>query len=283
MKNLKLIALFLLVLAACGRTTSVTVTQEVAISHQDFALDVVVGLLKSGVADGASLEAKINDPASGINNIDFDKDGKTDYVQVVEQQIPSGRKLELVAHASGGAAQDTVFAGIKFTQAGSEVGVEAGFAPLVDPGGSYFYRDTLVGASPMATWVFLPSRPIFYVRPIPLGYVYRPRLSVSTFSSTRSTFTSTTRVSPVRSTPRPPSFNAGRVTAPPRAPAQTLGGASKSVSGFSVDSRPKPSGIGFGGGALPRTTASPSFKSAPSFSRPSPSFSRPSFSGGRTR
>lgn len=279
--RLTFLALLLAVLGCSHPTTNVTVEASASITPQDFALDVVVGLLKAGANDAAGLEAKINDPASGINNVDLDKDGKTDYVQVVESQIPTGRKMELIAHASSGASPDISIAGIKFSQSGGGVDVEAGYAPLIDPGGRYYYHDSLASDLLFAQWLFMPSRPMYFVHPIPMGYVYRPRVPVSTFTSTRSTFTSTTRVSPVRATPRPASFNAGRITSPPRAPATTLGGAARGVSGFSVDSRAKPAGVGFGGSSTPR----PSSPSSPASRPSSPSFRRssPSLGGGRRR
>lgn len=275
------LAMIVIVLVGCGRSssTNVTVTQEAnpAISPNDFALDTVVGLLKQGASDGPTLEAKINDPSTGINNIDIDKDGKIDYVQVVESQIPSGKKLELIVHASSNSIPDVTIAGIKFAQNGDGVDVQAGYAPTIDPAGQYYYQDRLLTNMLIAQWLFMPSRPLYYVHSVPSTYAYRTRVPASQFTQTRSTFTQTTRVAPVAATPRPASFNAARVTAPPRGPATTLGGASQGVSSFGVDSRSKAAGTGFG--ASPSTrTASPSPVSRPAsspVSRPSsPSVSR---------
>lgn len=292
---LRITALIFLVasLVGCDHATTVTVQNAApaAITTQDFALDTVVGLLRSGVNDGPTLEAKINDPASGINNVDLDKDGKVDFVQVVEALIPSGKKMELIAHASSGGAPDTSIAAIKFTQSDSGVDAEAGYAPLIDPTGQYYYRDHLLTNMLFAQWLFMPSRPIYFA-PVPMGYAYRSRMAPTTFSSTRSTFTQSTRVSPIRSEQRPASFNAGRLTTPPRSiprsPSTTFGQASQGSSGFKVDSRPKPAAVGFGSGSTfsrPASSPSPSRVSTPSF-RSSPAVSRPSFSSpsrGRSR
>lgn len=265
MHRTKYLALFLL--AACkGPPPNVTVTSEApaSVAPGDFALDTVVGLLKSGTADGPALEAKINDPSTGIDNVDIDKDGKIDYITVVESQIPSGKKMELVAHPSGGQAPDTSIAAIKFEgSTGSGVDVQAGYAPLVDPNGQYYYHDSLAADLLFATWLFMPSRP-YYVSYAPSGYAYRSRMAPAAFSQTRTTYQVQTRISPVAAAPRPATFNAARLTAPPRASATSFAQASQGTTAFKADARAKPSAAGFG-------ASSPSPASRPAPSRPSPS------------
>lgn len=276
----KLIPLLLtlaLALLACDHTANVTVTNSApsTISPKDFALDTVVALLRSGVNDGPTLESKINDPASGINNVDIDQDGKVDYVQVQEAQIPSGKKMELIAHPSGGAAPDTSIAAIKFSQADSGIDVQAGYAPLIDPSGQYYYHDHLLADMLFAQWLFMPSRPMYFA-PVPMGYSYRSRMPAATFSQTRTSFTQTSRVSPIVSQPRPASFNAARLTAPPRAPSTTFGQAAQGTTAFKVDTRQKAAATGFGASSpvsRPTPSPSPAPRSAPA-SRPS--FSSPS-------
>jgi hypothetical protein len=284
------LAALVFAIAGCQHpTTNVTVTNtaEVAtVSPQDFALDTVIGLLRSGVNDGPTLEAKINDPSSGINNVDVDKDGKVDYVQVVEAQIPSGKKMELIAHASSGSVPDTSIAAIKFTQSDTGIDAQTGYAPLIDPAGRYYYQDHLLANMLFAQWLFMPSRPM-YLAPVPMGYAYRSRMAPTVFTQTRSSFTTSSRVSPIVSQPRPASFNAGRLTSPPRAPSTTFGQAAKGTSGFSVDSRSKPPATGFGSTSRPSSGSSFGGSSRPSSgfgggSRPSSGFSS-SPSRGRSR
>jgi len=268
------IASAMLALSACkGAPPQVTVVSDppASVAPGDFALDTVVGLLRSGVTDGPSLEARINDPASGINNVDVDKDGKTDYVNVEEAAIPSGKKMELVAQPSSGQGPDTPFAAIRFAPGPAGVDVQAGYAPLVDPVGRYYYHDTLASDLAFAAWLFLPSRP-YYVSRAPVGYVYRSRVPAATFTQTRTTFTQTTRVSPVAASPRPASFNAARLTSPPRPAATTLAQASQGTSAFRVDSRAKPAATGFAPSPSRATSTTPASRpSSPGGSRPSPS------------
>lgn len=268
----RLLALALLLAACKGPPPNVTVMNEApaSVAPGDFALDTVVGLLKSGAADGPALEAKINDPSTGINNVDIDKDTLKDYVRVVESQIPSGKKMELVAHPSGGQAPDTTIAAIKFEGgAGSGVDVQAGYAPLIDPGGQYYYHDTLGADLLFATWLFMPSRP-YYVSYVPVGYAYRPRMAPAAFSQTRTTYQTQTRISPVAAAPRPATFNAARLTSPPRAAATSFSQASQGTTAFKADTRAKPAATGFGASPARAATPTSAPASRPAVSRPSP-------------
>jgi len=293
--KLKLLILTLILTAlGCDRRTStnvtITNTAPASVSPQDFALETVVGLLKAGVADAATLEAKINDPASGINNVDIDKDGKVDYIQVVEQPIPSGKKLELIAQPSSGTMPEMTIAAIKFDTTGPELVAEAGFAPLIDPGGAHYYRSSLASDLLFTQWLLMASRPVYVVHPRPLGYTYYTRRSAPAFTQTRTTFSQQTRIAPIQAQPRPATFNAGRLTQPPRSTprpvATTLTGASQGVSNFAVDNRQKAAGTAFGAApSKPSTTFSaPASKPAAAPSRPAASPSRPaSPSRGRSR
>lgn len=279
-------------------STQVTVTANTAppalVAPADLDLQTIVGMLQSGAADGPALEQAINSPDSGINNVDTDKDGKIDYIQVVEAPIPAGKKMELVAHASSGAIPDTTVAAIRFDTTGPAVDVQAGFSPVIDPGGSYYYHSTLASDLLFARWLLMPSRPLF-IAPMPApGFVYRSRVSPALVTQQRSTFSSTTRVAPVQAQPRPPTFNAGRLTgsgsspaaAAPRQPATTLGGASNGVSDFkATGAGPKPAGIGFGsgGGSTPTPRAAPAPAPVSRPSSPAPSRPSSSLSSGRKR
>jgi hypothetical protein len=275
MRKLALFLLFLL--SSCkGPPPTVTVANEApaSVAPGDFALDTVVALLRSGVTDGPSLEARINDRSTGISNVDVDKDEKADYINVVEAQIPSGKKMELVAHPSSEVGPDVPFAVIRFEPGPSGVDVQAGYAPLVDPGGRYYYHDILASDLAFSTWLFLATRPV-YVSRVPVGYAYVRRMPASTFAQTRTAYTTTTRVSPVAAVPRPASFNAARLTSPPRPAAATFAQASQGTTAFKADTRAKPAATGFGATAparAPTPAPAPVVRSAPS--RPSPSRGR---------
>lgn len=269
----KLLLIALAALAGCNNHPAPTVTvvneAPASIAPADFSLGTVVALLRSGVTDGPSLEARINDRSTGINNIDLDKDDHSDYINVEEAQIPSGKKMELVAHPSSGVGPDVPFAAIRFAPGPSGVDVQAGYAPLVDPGGRYYYHDTLASDLAFAAWLFLPSRP-YYVSRVPVGYVYGSRMPAAALVQTRTTYSTTTRVSPVVAAPRPASFNAARLTSPPRPAATTFAQASQGTTAFKADARAKPAATGFGASPAPVRTSSPSPVSRTSPSRPSP-------------
>lgn len=289
-KSLLILSLLLAVFG-CNAPPNVTVqaTAPAAVSPQDFSLEIVVGLLQSGVADAATLESKINDPSTGINNVDIDKDGRVDYIQIVEQMIPSGKKLELIAQPSSGTIPEMTIAAIKFDTTGQELVAEAGFAPLVDPAGVHYYRSNLAASLLFTQWLLMPSRPIFLVHPRPIGYSYYGRRSAPAFSQTRTTYSQQTRIAPIQAQPRPQSFNAGRLTSPPRSSprpvATTVTGASQGVSNFGVDNRQKSAGTAFGAAPAPRAPSfsSPTPRPAAPAARPSPPASRPSPSPSRGR
>lgn len=256
------------------------IVAQTAVSPQDFALANVVALLRSGVTDGQSLEASINNPSTGINNVDMDKDGRVDYVMVRESPTPTGKRMDLVDHPSSGAGADQPIASISFDQGPAGVNVQAGYAPFIDPSGSLYYRDTMPSNLAFATWLFLASRPAYYA-PVPIGYAYRSTLAPSVVSQTRTTYETQTKVSPVRTSPKPASFTTGITSKPqatvvqgsgPKASTGTLSGNAAGLSDFKVSSGPKPAAAGFASPATRPAAPAP----APA-ARPSPvSVSRPS-------
>ena len=71
--------------------TQVSVVQQIPFNAEDFDLATVQALVIEGnVKDAADLEARINDPESGINNIDIDHDENIDFVSVSEERNSDG-------------------------------------------------------------------------------------------------------------------------------------------------------------------------------------------------
>jgi hypothetical protein len=70
-----------------------------------FRLQSVVELVKGKeVADAPALETTINDPDAGLNAVDLDADGVTDFVEVIEEQ--KGGKTTLKFRAIPSSKQD---------------------------------------------------------------------------------------------------------------------------------------------------------------------------------
>ncbi len=71
-------------------------------------LQAIGGLVRQA-RDAASLEMLINDPASGINNLDLDQDGQIDYISVHEYITPTeGKGFSLIANLSSNGQQQHV-------------------------------------------------------------------------------------------------------------------------------------------------------------------------------
>lgn len=171
------------------------------ISPDDFALNMVNGLIKSGATDARDLQERINDP--GINNIDTDRDGKADYILVKEGADDSVHHFTYVAHPRSGA--EVPFATTSFTESPEGVEVHSAFLEVVSDYEDHYYRDTLGHDHAFAHWVFFPHP--FYSPFVPHSYIYRSTVSRSTFTTVRRTYQSRTNITPSPPRQRPPSFS----------------------------------------------------------------------------
>src|SRR4051812_3110950 len=84
-----------------GPTATTAAAQNMLMDAEAFDLGQVVGLIKADkVADAQSLQTTINDPSSGNNNVDLDKDGQIDFIAVHEAQAAGGKKFDFIAYPS---------------------------------------------------------------------------------------------------------------------------------------------------------------------------------------
>ncbi len=153
----------------------------------DFDLSAVMGLIKNeNLKDAEALEKKINED-NGINNVDIDKDGKVDYIQVREKRLDDGYAFEFYAIPSSTQNVDDgcVIATLAFSKDASSNQVEiVGTYPvyITDydayhyywyepyPYCSPYFAGPCVGGWPFFVgWVFWPTRPLFWYRPFYLG------------------------------------------------------------------------------------------------------------------
>jgi hypothetical protein len=292
----KYYAIFITLILLFGCDHPASVTSQTMLQPENFALNMIPGLIRSGLTDAAALEQKVNDPNSGINNVDVDRDGRTDYVMVKEGMDGANRTLTFVAHPSGNNSPDVPFAVSTFTQGAGDVQMQTGFLPVVNNYGSHYYQDSFARDMAFATWLYMASRPV-YVPYVPRSYSYHSVRTPSAFVATQRTYQSQTKVSPVVSQPRPSSFNPGNSYAikapaatPARTPSNSLSGATNGMKNFQSNNSNRPSASGFGAStpskSLSPSTPSRSFsQSTPSrsYSSPSRSYSSPSFSSGRKR
>lgn len=195
-------------------TTRVQSQQDTsAVSAEDFGLPTVIGLVESNaVKNGEELEQRINDPSSGINNVDVDGDGQTDYIGVTEEQSATGKTFSFVAFKSSDQdAEPIPIATVTLTQdtTTDTVSVSGGYPEYVHGyRDHYYHRPGLsLGDYMLLRWAFGP-RPMYSYGPMwRSSWAPRPVMSRSVARQTRTSYRTTTKMRPVaQSKPRPASY-----------------------------------------------------------------------------
>lgn len=206
MKNLfKYLVLFtaILVTSCAGESRkSVEKTPEVnivsSVSPSDgLDLKLVGSLFQNGsVKDAESLQKELN-KAGGINNLDLDGDGNTDFINVSENAGTSSVKsFDLTTGAESSLTHIATIEIEKGTN--GEYNIHMSGSETVY-GNGHSYRSSFtpsVGELMFYHWLFSP-RPIYYHRPYYHGYYptyYAPRPVVSRAVYTRRTTVQRTRV-----------------------------------------------------------------------------------------
>lgn len=280
---MKMFTVFSILLAAiigCNspartRTTTQTQVSGSLLAFSDFDLETVVGVVKENKVNGAEELEKFINSDNGINNVDVDKDGKVDYLKVVESRDGQTVVLDIVATPSVG--DEVTVANLRFAQntTSKEIVVEGGYPSYIEGYNSHYYsyrRPGLsLGETMFLAWVFMPSRSYYYyARPI---YMPRPVLTGSSLTSRRTATRTTTKVGPVKSTARPSSYS---VKSAQKTQSKLK---SKGVSSFKKRdaTKPKQRATGFGKTTTPsRTTTKPAPKKKSSWGSPKRSRSRSS-------
>lgn len=194
------------------RTETTVNVQSYLMDASAFDMEAVVAKLKQGnLANAQELQDFIN-RTPGVNNVDLDKDGKIDDITVVEEKSGDGSLVMAVnAHPSSGSGQPTVVAELGFqknVQTG-QVEVTGAYPSYVNGHQHHYYRHTLTGSvigdMMFYNWMFSP-RPVY--APVYRYGMYSPRstLSRSQVSSTRTTYRTTNRVSPIKKASKPSSY-----------------------------------------------------------------------------
>lgn len=201
--NFKLLILLLsLVLVSCTEKKKQVKTPEVnivsTVSPADgLDLKLVGSLFQDGkVTDAASLEKELN-KEGGINNLDLDGNGKTDFINVSENEGTS--KVKSLDLTTGSDKETTHIATIEVEKGvNGEYNINmSGSEQLY--GSNTNYRSSFTPSlSEMVfySWLFSPSRSMYYHTPYYYGHYpryYSPRVVVSrSVYSTRTTTQRTT-------------------------------------------------------------------------------------------
>jgi hypothetical protein len=200
------------------RTTTETNTQAHLMDAKDLDLQAIVGMVKNNKVNGAKELEKAINTTSGINNVDIDKDGKIDYIIVKENRGGSNGaiSLDLLALPSSTKKQEeaTTVASISFKKnvQSNRVEVSGGYPNYVNGYNNHYYsyhhHGLSFGEGMFLMWMYSAHRPLYY-RPMFYRSYYSPRpiYSAGQLRSSRTTYRSQTKVSPVRKASRPKNYN----------------------------------------------------------------------------
>lgn len=263
-------------LTACSNSREHTVektevkSQNYLLAAKDFDLQTVVSALKADkVKSAEDLQKFVNDPTTGVNNVDVDKDKKIDFIQVKENRGKDGKiALDFQAIPSGtkDPKEAVTVANIAFNKTQENVEVSGGYPNYVNGYQNHYYHYSRpglgVGDALFLMWMFQP-RPLYVPVFSPAVYVPRARMDYRAIETRRTIYQKQTRVSPITKSSLPSSFKIPRSTrVPSRFKAQTTGTTFKSRAGTTQSfknrtgmSNPKATGWG-------RSTSAPKAKSA---------------------
>ncbi len=253
------------------------------LNSDDFDLETVIGLVKgNGVSNIEELEAQVNSPDSGINNVDLDADGMIDYISVRENRDGGNFTLEFMAVPSSTKkeADANLVASMNIKQSGESTEVSGSYPSYVHGHDTHHYHYShrghglSMGEAMFLAYMFSPSR-VMYMSPRPymaVGYAPRSYMSASQRTTTRSSYTKTsTKVSPVAKSAKPagykpaPSasktqsrFNKGTVK--PNPADKSLSSRNKAAKSYSKHSGTKQKATGFGSSKSKSSSSSSSKK-----------------------
>lgn len=178
-----------------------------------FNVELVRALMNSGqVIDPVSLQATINSPTSGINNVDIDGDGNVDPIIVGEAMTPNGgRQFQFSACPVTGASQCTLIATIDLVQQGGGIVLIPRYSTYVMNYDSYVFSPLRVAMNAaFIMWALQPSRSIYMMHPYTRsswrGY---GRMDSRTVETRRTEYVQKTKVSPLRTEVRASTKDSG--------------------------------------------------------------------------
>lgn len=214
MKNL-LISLLAIAVIGCGNSHEPKVTTHIEgtnalFNSEDFDLETVIAMIKANkIAEPVieNLQKLVNDPKTGINNVDINKDGKIDLIAVNEvANEGGGTKIEFLSMPGEGQEPVTV-AQVAITK----TSISGGYPEYAHGHDRHYYHHPISNA--LLTYAFLryalAPHPYWHYRPYGYyGYAPQPVMSRSVRQTTRTTHRTTTKVGPrAKPAARPASYS----------------------------------------------------------------------------
>ena len=157
-----------------GANYNVNITQMVT-ADQGLNLKAVGELLKQA-KDAAEFEKLLNDPKSGVNNLDLSGDGKVDYIKVTEFGEGKVRGFSLTTEPKSGEEQEIATIKIeKADEQGNAIVETKGNPQIYGP--NHYYQSSWggIGTGLMLGYLFGSHRP--YISPFSYGnypHAYSP-------------------------------------------------------------------------------------------------------------
>jgi len=243
-----LLAVVLLFAATACEPTQVNVS---ALSTAADGLDLqAVGELLKGVENAEQFETKLNDPGEGVNNLDLDEDGTTDFIKVTEYGEGAATGFSLTVDMGGGEEQEVATVGL--AKVGEEVDVELHGNDQIY-GSNYYYQDRYRASNYLLFAYMFRPHPLYF-SPYSYGFYpgfYRPYpvVGMSSYRSRTSTVTSrsTSKVSGTSSSAQSKvgaSPNAGKASGTVKAPLKSPTASQKSFQSRNPSKQVRGGGFG---------------------------------------
>lgn len=255
-------ALLSLLLFSCApagntwRTPFYQDPQSVQVSVQPVQQDLnnslnlqAVGALASRAHSAQELEALLNNPATGVNNLSLDGTGNVAYINVAEiSRLSTGSAtFRLSTQVQG---QNITLADIQVQPVGSQAQLSVVGNPQYYPTNNYYVNT--VPTSSLYLWAWLLSPHVYYSHPF-YGYGYYP--STYRVYHPVSSFSYTSRTTVYRNTGtyrQAPSYSSGGNQS--SLLNRSLSSPTSSQKSFQV--RPSSQSVGTGGFGSPKTSGS---------------------------
>ncbi len=297
-------AISAIIFSACGNSTpnqgSTTINIQPARmttvqNNLAEGLDLkAVGELVKQARDGEDLERRLNTPG-GVNNLDLNEDGQTDYIHVTEYGSGNSKGFSLTVDLGNGRVQEVATIAVERDSSNGANVQLAGNSQLYGP--NYYYHDHFTfGDYLLLSWMFSP-RPYMYASPYRYGYYpsyYSPYRTVPVTQYRTVTRTVTERSTIKQAPSSQLKSNVASPNANKNVERSSLRNPTKSQRSFTERDSSKPVGSGGFGRTpsaptppapkeTPKAAPAPARTAPPPVSRPSAPSKSSGFSGGRRK
>ena len=276
MKNIILVLFATLLLSSCSQTgpsgqtyvnspnssanTNAVVTPSANLGD-NLNLQALGELVRAS-QNAQTIETKLNDPSTGINNLDLNNDGNVDYINVTEYQNNGTRGFSFTDDLGNGQKQEVATVELQANASGNQATMNIVGNQTLYGSNAYYSSNYLLTDLLIYHYLFYPHS--YYLSPYRYGYYpsyYHPYAYARTGYSNRiSRYTTTTHIT--KSTRTISSSSPNRNLSAPSVSqrAQSLSAPTRSQKSFSTtspsQSRPNTSGFKSSSSSTPSSSRS---------------------------